>query len=133
MFNRSVFIRIDKLKIETISDSRQIRDYTRLCICYIIKKILINNYYNLDIVYDHEYYNIDNAVEITEQVSINQYTLNNLLSLSSVIIKNIEQVIHEFNIYNLSVKSILNVNSILVNSDSLLITFEVYDLYPDIN
>lgn len=132
MFNRSIFIRIDKLQINTIQDSREIRDYTRLCICYIIKKVLIDNNYNLEIVYDHEYYNIENADEMVHQIALAPQTMNNLLSLSSVIIKNIEQVIHEFNIYNLNVKSILNINSILVNSDSLLITFEVYELYPGI-
>jgi hypothetical protein len=127
MFNRSLFVKIEKLNINTIHDSMMVTEYLEVCICYIIKKILVNNSYSsLDIRYNYSTYKIDNAFSIVENTHVNPDILQNLLSLSDTLMKYIEQVIEEFYIKNKMTISTLNMNSMLVNKDSLLLTCETF-------
>lgn len=127
MFNRSLFIKIDKLNINTIHDAMIIKEYIEACICYIVNKILLNNHYNsLDVRFQYSIYKINNSFNIVEQISMPQELLNNILSLSSILQKSIEQIIDDFYMYNRLHKSVLNINCMLVNGDSLLITYEVF-------
>lgn len=127
MYSRSLFIRLDKLNIHTINDAVMIREYLELFICYIAKKIIINEGYPyMDIRYNYISANIDNAFTMTEHFAVMPNLDNFLLSLNSILTKNIRNVIHEFYMSDYAANGSLNLNSMLVNCDSLLITYEFF-------
>lgn len=131
MHNRSFIIKIEKIKIVSFQHYLLINEYLETCICFITKKILINNNYNtLDIRYNCNTHSVNNAFSIVDNTHINPAELQKLISLSDIINKYIEQVIEEFYIYNLKCKATMNINSMLINTDSLLLTF---DIFPDLD
>lgn len=129
MFSRSLFIKIDKLQINTLQDSIMISEYIETCICYIIKKMLTDNAYNvLDVRYNYSTYKIDQAFNIVEQISVTPKLMENLLTLSSVMNKHLGNVLQDFYHHQFMSgdKNTLNINSMLVNNDSLLLSCEIF-------
>jgi len=127
MNSRSVFIKINKINITSIIESKILNDYIEMIICYIIQRALVNNSYSLNIRYNYDSYKIDNAFDIVETISAGYSVFYDIVSLSGILTKNIEQVIDEFYNYTRNKNGILNINSLLVNNDSLLISYEVFD------
>lgn len=127
MYSRSLFIRLDKLNIQTVDDAITMQEYLESFICYITKKIIIDaGYPDMDIRYNYLSGKIDNAFSVVEYLSISPNLHDSLLNLSNILTLNIEEAIHEFYMSDCAQTGSLNLNSMLVNCDSLLITYEFF-------
>lgn len=141
MLNRSVFFKINKAKIVNIHDAIIAKEYIEIYICYIVKRKLIDSAYieingtSLDIRFRYDKYKIDN-VGIYETYNKNtSELLNTILPLPVSVEKDIEQTIDEFYMYVItSVPNFklmhtltLNIDCMLLNNDTLLITYEVFN------
>lgn len=128
MYSRSIFLKLDKLNITTLSDAIMMREYLESFICYITKKIMIDaSYPVMDIRYDYSSTKIDHAFNTVEHLAVLPNLRTALLSLNHILTRNIEEVIQEFYMGNYCTTGCLNINSILVNRDTLLITFEFFN------
>ena len=129
MYSRSLFIKLDKLNIASLSDAIVIREYIETCICYIAKKILVDNSYTdyMDVRYNYCQYKIDNSFNIIEQVEILPHLRQDLFTLIDIFNKNIEEAINNFYHQRKNNFSVLNINSMLVNADTILITYEYFE------
>jgi len=127
MYSRSLFIRLDKLNIETINDASMMREYIESFICYIVKKTLVNEAYpDMDIRYEYTPTKIDNAFSIVEYLVVSPELESSIQALNNILTKNIEETIYEFHMSGCARTGSLNLNSMLINSDSLLITYEFF-------
>ena len=127
MYSRSLLLRIDKLNIQTMSDAIMMREYLESFVCYIAKKIIIDAAYpQMDIRYDYVAAKIDNAFNVVEHLALLPNWNDALMSLNHVLMRNIEEAIHEFYMSDYAQVGSLNLNSMLVNRDSLLITYEFF-------
>lgn len=127
MYSRSIFLKLDKLNIKTLSDGVMMREYLESFICYIAKKIVVEaSYPNMDIRYDYSTAKIDHAFNTVEHLAVLPYLRTALLGLNHILTRSIEEVIHEFYMGNYAMVGCLNINSMLVNCDTLLITYEFF-------
>lgn len=127
MYSRSIFVRLDKLQIKTMSDGIVMREYLESFVCYIVKKIITDaSYPIMDIRYDYSTAKIDHAFNTVEHLVVLPHLRNALLGLNHVLTRNIEEAIHEFYMSDYASIGSLNLNSMLVNCDTLLITYEFF-------
>lgn len=127
MYSRSLFIRLDKLNIQTINDAIRIQEYFESFICYITKKIITDTGYpDMDVRYNYASVKIDNAFNTVEYITVLSNLQNFLLGLNHVLTKNIEETVYEFYMSTYSQNGCLNLNSMLINCNSLLITYEFF-------
>lgn len=127
MYSRSIFLKLDKLNISTVSDGIMMREYLESFICYISKKIIVEaSYPNMDIRYDYSTAKIDHAFNTVEHLAVLPHLRTALLGLNHILTRSIEEVIHEFYMGNYAMVGCLNINSMLVNCDTLLITYEFF-------
>lgn len=128
MYSRSMFIRLDKIQIRRMSESIMMREYLESFICYIVKKIITDaSYPQMDVRYDYSTAKIDFAFNKVEQLVVHPTLRSALLGLNHVLTRNIEDAIHEFYMSNYAEVGSLNLNSMLINCDTLLITYEFFD------
>ncbi len=103
------------------------REYLESFVCYITKKIITDACYpQMDIRYDYSTAKIDHAFNTVEHLEVLPSLRNGLLGLNHVLTRNIEEVIHEFYMSNYAQLGSLNLNSMLINCDTLLITYEFF-------
>ena len=127
MSSRSLFLKLDKLNIRSMSDAIMMREYLESFVCYITKKILVDAHYpDMDVRYDYSQEKIYNAFNAVEQLHVVPHLRDNLLGLNNILTRNIEESIHEFYMGNFAAVGSLNINSMLVNCDTLLITYEFF-------
>ncbi len=127
MYSRSLFLKLDKLNIRSLSDAIMMREYLESFVCYIAKKILVDAHYpDMDVRYDYSQEKIYHAFNAVEQLHVVPHLRDNLLGLNNILTRNIEESIHEFYMGNFAAVGSLNINSMLVNCDTLLITYEFF-------
>lgn len=127
MYSRSLFLKLDKLNIRSLSDAIMMREYLESFVCYIAKKILVDAHYpDMDVRYDYSQEKIYHAFNAVEQLHVVTHLRDNLLGLNNILTRNIEESIHEFYMGNFAAVGSLNINSMLVNCDTLLITYEFF-------
>lgn len=127
MYSRSIFVKLDKLNIKTISDGIMMREYLESFVCYITKKIVLDaGYPQMDIRYDYSTAKIDHAFNSVERLAVMPNLRDALTGLVHVLTRNIEDAIHEFYMSNYAAVGTLNLNSMLINCDTLLITYEFF-------
>ena len=127
MYSRSLFLKLDKLNIRSLSDAIMMREYLESFVCYIAKKILVDAHYpDMDVRYDYSQEKIYHAFNAVEQLHVVPHLRDNLLGLNNILTRNIEESIHEFYMGNFAAVGSLNINSMLVNCDTLLITYEIF-------
>ena len=127
MYSRSLFLKLDKLNIRSMSDAIMMREYLESFVCYIAKKILVDAHYpDMDVRYDYSQEKIYHAFNAVEQLHVVPHLRDNLLGLNNILTRNIEESIHEFYMGNFAAVGSLNINSMLVNCDTLLITYEFF-------
>lgn len=127
MYSRSIFLKLDKLNISTVSDGIAMREYLESFICYIAKKIMVDAHYpTMDVRYDYVTAKIDHAFNTVEHLAVLPHLRTALLGLNHILTRSIEEVIHEFYMSNYAAVGSLNINSMLVNCDTLLITYEFF-------
>lgn len=128
MYSRSLLLKLDKLNILTMDDAIMMQEYLESFICFIARKVLIDEHYSsIDVRYNYSRSKIDHAFSMVEQFYVVPYLREeNLLSLNHILTKSIEETIHEFYMSNYSKTGSLNINSMLINCDTLLITYEFF-------
>ena len=127
MYSRSLFLKLDKLNIRSLSDAIMMREYLESFVCYIAKKILVDAHCpDMDVRYDYSQEKIYHAFNAVEQLHVVPHLRDNLLGLNNILTRNIEESIHEFYMGNFAAVGSLNINSMLVNCDTLLITYEFF-------
>ena len=127
MYSRSIFIKLDKLNIRTMSDAIMMREYLESFVCYIAKKIMVDAHYPImDVRYDYTSVKIDHAFNVVEQLTVLPHLRSALLGLNHVLTRSIEEAIHEFYMSSYAETGSLNLNSMLVNCDTLLMTYEFF-------
>lgn len=127
MYSRSLFLRLDKLNIKTMSDAIMMREYLESFVCYITKKILLDQGYPaMDVRYDYVAAKIEHAFSNVEHLVVLPQLRDTLLQLNHILKRSIEEVIREFYMSDYVTGGSLNLNSMLVNCDSLLITYEFF-------
>ena len=127
MYSRSLLLRIDKLNIQTMSDAVMMREYLESFVCYIAKKVMLDaGYPQMDVRYDYVSSKIDNAFNVVEHLALLPNWNDALMNLNNVLTRSIEEAIHEFYMSDYAQVGSLNLNSMLVNCDSLLITYEFF-------
>lgn len=128
MYSRSLFLKLDKFNICSVNDGIMIREYLESFICYISKKILVDaNYPDMDIRYNYSKSRIHNAFNAVEQLYIVPHLKENLLNINHILTRSIEETIHEFYMSDYAATGSLNINSMLINCDTLLITYEFFN------
>ena len=71
--------------------------------------------------------NFANSFNIIEQVEILPHLRQDLFTLIDIFNKNIEEAINNFYHQRKNNFSVLNINSMLVNADTILITYEYFE------
>lgn len=103
------------------------REYLESFVCYIAKKVMLDaGYPQMDVRYDYVSSKIENAFNVVEHLALLPNWNDALMNLNNVLTRSIEEAIHEFYMSDYAQVGSLNLNSMLVNRDSLLITYEFF-------
>ncbi|NTW91178.1 MAG: hypothetical protein HGA35_04540 [Erysipelotrichaceae bacterium] len=127
MYSRSLLLKLDKINIVTMSDAIMMREYLESFVCFIAKKIITDGGYpQMDVRYDYSAAKIDHAFNAVEHLVVIPNLRQALIGLNHILTKNIEETIHEFYMSNYAEVGSLNLNSMLMNCDTLLVTYEFF-------
>lgn len=132
MITKGLFIKLEKLNCSNIDVLRIFNDMMEDSICYIINKVITyNSADNLNICYKYDRQKvIDGFVRINNVYYSRLITnlLSDLENVTYLIEKNINEAICEFIIYSKDKPNlVLNINSVLLNKDMLVINAEVLE------
>lgn len=122
--NNSYIVEIKDLSKLNFSETRYFFEVLEVTCCYIIYKTLINNTYNLNITYKFETYSIDNAARLIEFNFIIDKIKNDYEFLCHRLETIIEYEIDKFHMFSNKDSYILNIDLILLNTTSILISFK---------
>ena len=127
VYSRSIFVKLDKLNIKTMSDAIMMREYLESFVCYIAKKIIVDACYPaMDVRYDYTTAKIEHAFNNVEHLAMMPHLESALLGLNHILTRNIEEAIHEFYMSGYAMTGSINLNSMLMNCDTLIITYEFF-------
>ena len=130
MLTRGIFFKLETPKNTTIYVLEDFNEVLEETVCYLIKKTLCNNALeNLDVRYRYDRQKVNNAhtsIEHMVYVAGSLNLLNNIQDVLCLLERNLDDLVNEFNIYCLSNRdSVLNVNSVLINTDTLIVCSEL--------
>lgn len=138
MLTRTFFFKLEKIHSRNIEDLRSLNAVLEYTICYMINKVLVNDAFDkLDITYKYKsVYSTYNA-HVSQQ-DIYGTNIHSVMDNVAVLIRTLEQtvesMINSFNMYNIGLEgnllpnqTVLNFNSTLINTDTLIVTCELLD------
>lgn len=127
MLAKSLFIGLEHLKPESLSQGLIVREILEIAVCYQIKKQLTDKAYShLRVSYCYDPYKLNANVCDIFTKDIRSFYYPELATVNVLLIKAINESIEEFNIYNKNYpNTILNFNSCLVNKSNYLLTCEI--------
>lgn len=124
MKDRFTAIRL-QVTVNDIHESLNLTEYTSLLVCYIIKKILIDNAYeNLDVRYNYSYNSVDTSHSYMDYYLNRDFSKFTDTSITYLVEKEIMTAVEEFRLSSTTDTHVLNIKSFILNGNTMVLSFE---------
>lgn len=123
--NNSYIFEIKDLEKLNFSETKYYFETLKITCCYFINKILINNSYNLNVTFNFETYSIDNSFKLVENIFLLDKVRNNYDFICYRLEEIIELELAKFNILKNKELYVLNIDLILLNNISIILSCKV--------
>jgi hypothetical protein len=112
--------------VADIYESLNLTEYISLLVCYIIKKILVDNAYeNVDVRYNYSYSSINSSHSYMDYYINKGFAKFADISLTYLLEKELSIAIEEFRLSDKALTHVLNIKSMIVNMNTLILSFEI--------